>query len=468
MTFLTKEPTKGFKDRASRFFAIPYRRLIEEIENPNVVGWIETFVVSACIIGFSWLINPNDILFLKQDFPWFILAPMFLALRHGFMFGFVSALLFIGLTVLIWRMGWIEGYDFSTTVLLGLLISTSLAGEFSDFWQRRLGKVEVENEQRNRRLQEFTRSYHLLRVSYDQVVERMAGSEVSLRQTFVNMRQEIVGSGRDSDPLVVEAERILALFRRFAAVQAASLHRVNGEGVEVQALGRLGAVPEDVTRLSDSGIVSESLQTQRMITVLAEENGAPRYVDGNILAVAPIGDLSGKLWAMLVIYRIPFLKFTEDNLSLIALMASYLGDLLSELQLEMRDERAHELDFYEELKLSVRYARLYGVSAKLVTITLPKGYPEMFEKLLSLRRSLDKTSSRYTQDGAPVALWLMPFSDDFAVAGFQARINIWAKEVFPDDLGGELVTFHTFDINGKDGVDVIMGQVIDACSLADS
>ncbi|MBL4759999.1 MAG: hypothetical protein JKY80_03985, partial [Mariprofundaceae bacterium] len=438
----------SFKDSVLSVVAKPYHKMIGEIEDPNLVAWIETFVVSSLMMGLSWLINPDDILFLQHDFPWFILAPLFLALRHGFMFGFVSALLFVALTVLIWRMGWAVEHDFSTTVILGLLIVTSLAGEFSDFWQRRLGKVEIESAQRDRRMEEFTRSYHLLRVSHDQLIEKLAGASVSLRQTIANMRQEMLDTEYGSDPLESEAERILALFRRYGAVQSASLYRVIDGQLEVQPLGRLGAVPEGRDVLGRSEIVRESLETKEMISVLSEENGAPRYVDGNILAVVPVGDLSGKLWAALVIYRIPFLKFTEDNLSLIAVMASYLGDLLSELTLELKSDRDHWVDFYTEVKLSVRYARLYGMSAKLVSIELPKGYPDAFDTLLSFRRSLDKSLPRMNRDGAQVALWLMPFSDDFSVAGFQARINVWAKEVFPADLGNELVKFHTFDING--------------------
>jgi len=461
------ESIKSFKDSFLSFLAIPYRRIVGEMEDPSLVAWIETFIVSALMIIFSWLVNSDDILFLHQDFPWFVLAPMFLALRHGFMFGFVSALMFIGWTALIWRMGGTVDHDFSPTVILGLLLVTSLAGEFSDFWQRRLGKVEVESSQRDRRMEEFTRSYHLLRVSHDQLVERLAGSSVSLRQTMSNMRQEMLDTEYGSEPLDGEAERILALFRRYGAVQSASLHRVQNGELE-QTLGRLGAVPDDMERLSQSDIVRESLETKEMITVLAEENGAPRYVDGDILAVVPVGDLSGKLWAVLVIYRIPFLKFTEDNLSLIAVMASYLGDLLSELHLEMKSPQDNQEDFFTEVKLAVRYARLYGMHAKLVTIELPKGYPEAFETLLSFRRSLDKSLPRENRDGVDIALWLMPFSDDFAVAGFQARINVWAKTIFSADLGDELVKFHTFDINGDHSVEVIMEQVTHACNLSNS
>lgn len=460
---LENKLAKGLSDPVINIVRASYHKLMREVDEPNKVAWFETCVVSLLVFALSWFINPDDVLLLEQDFLWLLIAPLFLALRHGFMFGFVSALFFIGLTVVMWRMGGAQ--DFSATALLGLLIVTSLAGEFSDFWQRRLGRLEIESKQRHRRMEEFTRSYHLLRLSHDQLVEQLAGSSVSLRQAVTAMRQEMLDS--KSNPLESEAERILALFRRYGAVQSASLHRVEHGKLDVNSLGRLGAVPEDMHVLNQSSIIREALATAEMITALASENGTPRYVDGNILAVVPVGDLSGKIWALLVIYRMPFLKFTEDNLSLIAVMGSCLGDLLCELDKKMQGKQVVRADFHAELKRSIRYAGLYGMHAKLVSIELTDHNADAFEGLLSSRRSLDATLCRTSQEGCQIALWLMPFCNDIAVAGFQTRINMLVRQILPDENEEELVKFHTFNLNGKHSADVVMEEVSYACNLAD-
>ncbi|MDX8389570.1 MAG: PelD GGDEF domain-containing protein [Mariprofundaceae bacterium] len=446
---------ESFKALGRRFFSV--------VEEPNRVGWIETLFVSLLALAIAWFASPSDPLLLQKSFPWLLFAPLFLALRHGFAFGFTSALFFLVVAIVVWRLQVHEDNVFPSTTMLGFLIATVLAGEFSDHWRRRIGRVEIESEQRNRRMEEFTRSYHLLRVSHDQLVERLAGSSVSLRQAIVSIRDEMLGTREGADPLAEEAERVLALFRRYGAVQSASLHTIENGKLDAEPLGQLGAALQDFDTLHASDIINTSLLTGEMVSVLAAENGSPRYVDGNILAVAPISDYEGNARALLVIYRIPFLKFTKDNLSLIAVMGSYLGDLLLELEKERQGEEGVIADFHDELKQAIRYKRLYGISAKLVTIELPDR--SKFEELLSFRRSLDKTFPRINEDGHPVALWLMPFCDDLAVAGFQARINIWARKVLPSELSGEPVTFHVFDLSGNQSANTLMNQVNNACNL---
>jgi len=435
-------------------------------EDSNQAGWIETFAVTFLATALAGLVHPDDPFLLKEAFPWLLIAPLFLALRHGFSFGFTSALFIIAMIIVAWRFDLAGVDDFPATIVLGSLVVTMLAGEFSDLWQRRLGKMEIESEHRDRRMEEFTRSYHLLKVSHDQLVEQLAGSSVSLRQAIAAVREEMLEVSEGSDPLAAEAETILALFRRYGSVQSASLHRVTKDQLDIQPLARLGAVPEDVDALQKSSIVAESLHSGEMISVLAAENGSPRYVDGNILAVAPIRDLSGDTRAALVIYRIPFLKFNDDNLSLIAVMASYLGDLLHEMENERKSDAGTRVDFLAELTRSIEYARRFRMNARLVTIELASN--EGLEDLLGLRRSLDKVWVRYTRAGKPLLLWLMPFTDDYGVAGYQARITLWAQQRFASEFGENFVNFNVFPVTGSHNVATILDKVSHACDLVDS
>ncbi len=429
-------------------------------------GWIETLVVTFLTLAVSWLTHPDDPFLLGAGFPWLLLAPLFLSLRHGFAFGFVAALFIIALLTGARRFDMIGVDVFPSSWVLGMLIVTMLAGEFSDLWQRRLGRVELENAQRDRRMEEFTRSYHLLKVSHDQLVEQLAGSSVSLRQAIAGLREEVLRAGRRADDLLQsESETMLALFRRYGAVQSASLHRVIGEELVVEPLARLGAVPEDMDALAHSAIVAEALRSGEMVSVLAAENGSPLYADGNILAVAPIRELDGNTRALLVIYRIPFLKFTDDNLSLIAVMSSYLGDLLQDLEKELQGEDEARTGFLAELARSIHYVSRYGMQARLVSVELLD--PDAADELMKQRRSLDKTWLRHARDGRAVVLWLMPFTDDYGVAGFQARINLWAQQRFLSESGENMVNIRVFPLTGRQGMEALLTRVADACDLDD-
>jgi len=440
------------------------QRVAGSSEFSGRAGWIETFTVSLVTIAVAWLVRPEDPFLIRADFPWLLVASLFLSLRHGFAFGFSSALFFIAAMVISWRYGWIELEQFPSTLVLGSLVVTMLGGEFSDLWQRRLGRIEIESGQRDRRMEEFTRSYHLLKVSHDQLVEQLAGSSVSMRQAIAGLREEMAGAEQGSDPLEAEAETILALFRRYGAVQSASLHRVVEGKPDIHPLGRLGAVPEDVEALRKSVMIAECLQHGEMVTVLASENGSPRYVDGNILAVVPIYDQSGYIRGLLVIYRIPFLKFTRENLGLIAVMGGYLGDLLTDLEQSLKSPNEIRDDFLSELNRTIKYVDRFGINAKLLAIEVEQ--PDTLNDLISQRRSLDRIWTCRNRTGKEIVLWLMPFTDDYGLAGFQARINLWART--RDESGDEnnLIHPHIFPLTGKQDVDEVMTRVGDACDIA--
>ena len=44
-----------------------------------------------------------------------------------------------------------------------------LVGEFRDIWDRRLERLDLANDYRQLRLDEFTRAHHLLRISHDRL-----------------------------------------------------------------------------------------------------------------------------------------------------------------------------------------------------------------------------------------------------------------------------------------------------------
>ncbi|RME52375.1 MAG: hypothetical protein D6790_18695 [Caldilineae bacterium] len=442
-----------------------HRVALEGSDPPQEVAWLETFAISLLAAAAAWLISPHDPFFVQAEFPWLVLPSLFLALRHGFAFGFVGALLYLALMVAGWRYGVAGLEHFPSSLALGMLVSCMLAGEFSDLWRRRLGKMALENDQRERRMEEFTRSYHLLKVSHDQLVEHLAGASVSLRQAMAAIRNEMMERDRDGDPLELEAENILALFRRYGAVQAASLHRVGKTGLDSEPLARLGAVPEGLASLETSRIVAESLDTGEMMSVLEAENGSPRYVDGNILAVTPIRDLSGRNHAALIIYRIPFLKFTRENLSLIAVMGSYLGDLLHELEHRLQPEAEARQEFLAELRRNIHFARKFALHSHLVSMELAEA--SAVEELIRQRRSLDKVWLRRNRQGRPVLLWLMPFTDSYGVAGFQARIQVWAQQRFASEFSDDLLRIRVFPISGRHGAATVMEKLVHACDLAE-
>jgi len=428
--------------------------------------WIESLIIMAASLGAAALLHPEDPFMFHGDFLWLMLAPLFLALRHGFAAGFFVQLMILTLVTAGWRLSVPGVEQFPTTILLGITLVVMLAGEFSDYWQRRLLRDQIAAEHWDYRMQEFTRSYHLLKVSHDQMVEQLAGSTVSLRQAMSGVRHEMLKDkpSEQEDLLAAHAEAVLGLFRRYGTVQSGALYRVVNHQVVVQPLASAGTVPEQSP--VDSLIVREALEKAEMISVLSTDSGSPRYVDGDILAVVPIQDMTGFIHAVLIVFRIPFLRFNNETLSLIAVMGASIGDLLHETGVEQQSETEAGVVFQHELKRSIRYARHHGVEAHVVSLEMHENLS--LNGLLAQRRSLDTVWLRRHRDGHPIVLWLMPFTDAFAVAGFQARMNVWGSQQHAVEAGDDAqLTFHLFSVAGKGDADALMDEIASVCGLSD-
>src|SRR6185436_68218 len=98
--------------------------------------WLECLAITALPpLAGIWL-RPADPLFTGAAFPWPVLAPLLLGLRHGFALGLSSGLL-LGLMLLACHRLALTAAP-PGTLALGLLLVGLLAGEFADSWERRL------------------------------------------------------------------------------------------------------------------------------------------------------------------------------------------------------------------------------------------------------------------------------------------------------------------------------------------
>lgn len=432
----------------------PLRSMFDRSDNSHA-AWFETVVISTTAPAVGWLLSPNDPLLIHASFPWLLLPPLFVALRHGFAFGVTSCLSFIFLITLFWRydLAGIEG--FPSILAIGMMMITMLTGEFSDYWQRRLKKEDLENKQRSERMESFTLSYHLLRISYNHLVEQLAGSSVSLRQSVQALHVEMLDLDEHSDALNVKSDRILQLFCLYGSVQTASLHRVTSGNIETAPLARLGETLVAEDSLPESDIVNEALKKGEMVSVLTADNGSPLYVDGHILAVVPFSDQLLKCQAVMVVYRLPFLEFNDGNLRLIAVMADYISLLFRNL--EQGSGKNASMNFLNQLQLSLHHFHAYDIQSRLLGVTI-HGTLDM-NNLLAQSRNQDEVWLRIKDDGSSVLLWLMPFSDDHSIENFQNRIILWQEHSDSEKEEKSHIEFQLFPMTSTDSAETMMEKV---------
>jgi hypothetical protein len=138
------------------------------------VAELETLAILVIVPAIGFGLRPDDPLFVRSGFPWLIFASLLPALRYGFATGFFSALVLNGYlgAAAHWRILGVE--RFPLEIGMAVLLSAMLAGEFIDSWTKRNQQQRIVNSYQHMRLEEFTRSYHLLKVSHDRMEHRLA------------------------------------------------------------------------------------------------------------------------------------------------------------------------------------------------------------------------------------------------------------------------------------------------------
>ncbi|MEL6188806.1 MAG: GAF domain-containing protein, partial [Myxococcota bacterium] len=316
------------------------RDILEQGLEPTPWRWLETGILTVGPVAVGLLLRPSDPLFVQSDFPWLALAPLMVGLRYGFAHGFAGAL-FIALALALGHRLDLDGVEkLPGARIVGTLVVGMLAGEFSDRWVRRLQRLRVVGRYRQQRLEEFSRAYHLLKVSHDRLEERMAGNVSSLRGALLTLRRTL-SEGRATELRDV-GDAIMDLFAEHGWVQVAGLHEVTPRGefqpepvAELGAAGRVGA---------DLPLLSRVLETRALVTVreLPESSGP--------LACVPLEDVDGQLLGIVVIHEMPFVAFTEEHLHLLVVLGGHCADiLLSALQARDVDDPA-EQDFLLRLR----------------------------------------------------------------------------------------------------------------------
>ncbi|MEJ2481124.1 MAG: PelD GGDEF domain-containing protein [Acidihalobacter sp.] len=368
---------------------------------------LETVLITVALPIFGLWLHPDDPFFLHAEFPWLVLAPLLPALRYGFVYGFGSALGLVLLIALGWRLQWFPMPYFPGGFVLGLLVVGMVAGEFADLWARREAREHTVANYQRQRLDEFTRAYHMLRVSHDRLEQRLAASSQSLRLSLVQVRRMLFAVPADQDMLEGAAEAIMGLFADFGWVQVAELYAVRGGAPDVEPLARLGQ--SDAWRVDDP-LINEALRSGELVSVRSEDLGSLPRGTSSVLVAVPFVDVSGEICALLTIHEMPFVAFQKQNLMLLAVLGGYIADQL--------------------------------VAAKgRAGIDDPAGGD--FVRLWIQRSAAT----------APVLFMLMPLTNEAQCVSYRARIGRQLREVYGVDVDALGVIFQGREIEPRDSVD---------------
>ncbi|MGY2257637.1 PelD GGDEF domain-containing protein [Pseudomonas sp. SDO55104_S430] len=411
------------------------------------VSWLETLLVTGLAIILGLWLTPEDPLQMHGGFPWPILAPLLLGVRYGFVRGLFSGAILV-LAVFVLRYTGHAGYtELEPSWIVGMLVCGMLVGEVRDLWERRLERLQMANDYRQYRLDEFTRSHQILRVSHDLLEQRVAGSDQSLRSSLLGLREKLRVMPDENDALAALADPITAVLGQYGSLRVAGLYRVDADGARVlpaplATIGVMGSL--DV----DDGLVKLCIERGELVSVrqeLLEAGNVGKF--SSLQACIPLIDAEGRLLAVLAVRQMPFFAFQERTLSLLALLAGHIADLLQRdtKVLHLQDSEAQH--FTLQLKRSVVDVEKHKLSAGLFAFEMTRPNEELTRLLERSQRGLDLHLPLRNNRDHQLLLVLLPLTSPQGTEGYLARINLMLHEHFGiessmDSLGVRVMPFN--------------------------
>jgi len=401
---------------------------------PRWMKWLETLVLTGFFIALGAWNRPDDPFYVSGGFPWPVLAPLLVGLRYGFFMALVSTLLIIGGLGIYLRQ---EAADqaFPFTWAVGIMAVSLVAGEFRDYWERRLEKLTASNRYRQVRLEEFTRNFYLLKVSHDRLEQQLAGSSNSLREALRRLYAEIAHTGSD-DLNRESAGLMLQLLVRYGQLQIAAIYPISENRLGDAPLATVGAFRP--VRENDP-LLLHALNEQTLVSVQTEYRKHMEDLNTDLLAAIPLIDSEDRVIAMCLIEAMPFFNFQPKSLRLLAILAGHMADMVQEQRTIAAGHTQEWRHFHLQLARAGKDAEQFGLPAALVALEFgdTQQANTISEHIRKIRRGLDVVAQ---SDSGPAQhlVILMPLTDELGLAGYLQRLNDELRETLGEPMHRQL------------------------------
>lgn len=389
---------------------------------PEWLAWTESLLLLCLCLVLPALAHPENPFYVNEGFPWPMLGPVLLGLRYGFAHGFSGALLVVASIGLALQMGWWRAAEFPLTYAVGTIVTAMLAGEFRDVWQRRLNRLQAANSYRSERLEEFTRSFHLLRISHDQLEQQLAGSGYSLREALTRLQTEQQSPMASSDNSfnAERAGRLLRLLAEYGSLQSAGIYALDGKTLSTEPLAFVGAMP---ALKSDDALVRRCLNEGTSIALSADAASVELARHSPLLACLPIADSRGHLHAVLCIHALPFFALQGEVLRVLSLLCAHGCDqIVSAANLDGVQQ------FDRQLALAKTDQARFDLAACVLQLSAPLDaeHQRLFAHYKSQKRALDIWLESSADNRLQVKI-LMPLTDSTGAHTWLARLGLTAS-----------------------------------------
>lgn len=382
----------------------------------QAIAWFELLFVTFIAL-FIW-INQATLSYERATdyFFWPMLGPILIALRYGFgrgMMSFTLLLISVGIANNILS---IE-VSISLTVSVGTAVITMIIGEFRDHWNDINQRYELDHRYMDQKLKSFTQSYHLLKISHDQLEQRAAGKQMSLR-TGIQMLQQIAFDKSKEDKTFL-AQKSLQVLSDVIPMYQAGLYQVKDGQLMPEALAFIGNQHQ---LYSNDAMVKDVFECKAVLSTASFVELEKHNLHYQL--VIPLVDVSGEIQGIVLAEKVNFVSLTHSNIALIALLAGCIANSMSRhLFTPILKPEQHQL-FQQYIDNQLLYKHHYGADSAIVIFydNSENQYLDLYH-VTDFRRGADIYWACERRDGGQALCVLLPMATTLEAKQFIERIR---------------------------------------------
>jgi hypothetical protein len=281
---------------------------------------------------------------------------------------------------------------------------------------------------------------------------------MAMRDALSSMRNMVTGDLHESDSVCADA--LLRLLSQYCQLEVAALYQIKDGIVEANPLGTLGST---TPLTADDPLIAHAMETGQLCHIsqsVAENDNPSRY-----LIAAPLVNLNGQQFGLLLVEHMPFFSLQDEILQTINLLLGYYADSLS-VQALADPIREHfpdcPPDFAFELQRLWHIRQISKVVSTVVVLEIrdvPGGSHDLAQQIQRQKRGLDE-DWLIPGAGRSFLATLMPLSSASAAEGYMSRLEYWAHQRGGKTLAELGIFGHTLALN-EDPPLVLLKKVSD-------
>lgn len=414
------------KKQPNKFGQNILKRVLVGLKNDKM-AFVESLVV-AFLSLLSWFFIDRESGNTSHNyFFWPMLGPILISLRYGFSKGF-QCFAFLTVSMFFLKQLMFEDINFSLPILIGSGLIIMITGEFTDYWRKSIKENELNYVYMEQKLQSFTQSYYLLKISHDQLEQRAASKIMSLR-TSIQILQKTALTKVDNR-LENLGDECLHILSDVVGMYEAGIYLVKDDQVQNNCISAIG---KGHSLVLDDPMLLEMLDKKRIFTPANIHDVQDEELHYQL--VIPLVDSYNKLQGVVLAEKVKFVALTDANLALISLVASYMANFMCEKLYTpiLKPEQGKIFNQYLE---QLHFNKLhYGADSALV-IFVDKSREQTLpiKKFIDYRRGADIYWNCFTPKGEHAMVALLPMTTVFEAKQFIDRLLSVVKDKYDADV----------------------------------